>query len=114
MLKAGDLRYHVLTIQNPVLQKDSNGDDVQGWENLYTDVPAACIPSSVRQFMAAGANQSKILGRFVIRGRPGLEGKQRIIHRGRIYEVEGWLPDPESGVEYVTAPYGEGVSGGGF
>ena len=114
MLKAGDLRHHRITIQVRVLEKDSQGDDVWEWVNLYTGVPAAKVPLSVNQFMAAQAQQSRIKGRFVIRQRPGLDVKHRVLHNDLVYEIEGWLPDPESGREYITAPYGEGVNQGGF
>lgn len=114
MLKAGDLRYHVITIQNPLNTKDSQGEDIRDWETIYEDVPAALKPISVRDFMAAKVNQSEIRGRFVIRARPGLGGQQRVLYRGKAYDIEGWFPDPESGRDYVTAPYGEGVNQGGF
>lgn len=114
MLKAGDLRYHQITIQSPVMTKDSQGNDIQDWEDLYIDVPAALKPLSVRDFMAASAQQSEVRGRFVIRARPYLDDNQRVIYKGKIYDIKGWLPDPESGQEYVTAPYGQGVNLGGF
>jgi SPP1 family predicted phage head-tail adaptor len=114
MLKAGVLRHHRITIQVPVMTKDSNGSDIETWQNLYVDVPAQNIPLSVNQFMAAKASQSKIRGRFVIRNRPGLSARNRVIENGLAYDIEGWLPDPESGKEYVTAPYGQGVNPGGF
>lgn len=116
MLKAGDLRFHRLIIQISVMTKDSHGSDIEDWENLYDDVPARDVPLSVNQFISADAQQSEIRGRFVIRSRPGLGVKQRVIHKGRglVYNIKGWLPDPESGQEYITAPYGQGVNLGGF
>lgn len=114
MLKAGDLRHHRVTIQVRRVEKDSNGDDVVEWDDLYVNVPAAKKPISVNQFIAAKAQQSKIKGRFVIRARPGLSAMCRVLSDGLVYDIEGWLPDPESGREYVTAPYGEGVNRGGF
>lgn len=114
MLKAGDLRFHAITIQNPLNTKDSNGEDIRDWVTLYENVPAALRPVSVRDLIAAKANQSEIKGRFVIRNRAGLEDNQRVIYRGKAYDIAGWLPDPESGRDYVTAPYSEGVNQGGF
>lgn len=114
MLKAGDLRYHRLTIQVPVMTKDSQGSDIQEWETLYDKVPAKMVPLSVSQFISADAQQSKVRGRFVIRSRPGLEARHRVVTKGVAYDIEGWLPDPESGNEYITAPYGTGVNLGGF
>lgn len=113
MLKAGELR-HRIDIQSRILTQDSNGDNIEDWETLYPDVPAAVKPLSVGQFIAAGAAQSKIEGRFVIRYAPGLESTQRVVENGIIYDVHGWLPDPDSGLEYVTAPFSRGVNRGGF
>lgn len=116
MLKAGDLRHHRLTIQVSVMTKDSQGSDIQVWDTLYDNVPAQKVPLSVSQFISADAQKSKVKGRFVIRSRPGLdaEGLYRVITKGLAYEIGGWLPDPESGQEYITAPYSTGVNLGGF
>ena len=110
MLPAGKLRYHVINIDVSVNTKDSNGDDIQEWEELYTNVYAQKVPVSVQQFISAQANQAKVLGRFVIRARPYLQGANtRVRENGVVYQIGAWLPDPESGNEYFTAPYGEGV-----
>jgi SPP1 family predicted phage head-tail adaptor len=114
MLSSGDLRHHQITIQAPVLTKDSNGADIQDWEDVYENVNAKVVPLSVGQFIAASASQSKILGRLIIRSRPGLAANQRVLHRGQIYDIGEWLPDPESGHEFVTAPYSTHVNRGGF
>lgn len=114
MLKAGDLRYHRITIQKSITTKDSQGSDIQDWETIYEDVPAKKVPLSANQFMAAQSQQSQIKGRFIIRSRSGLEGSDRVIEDGKAYDIFGWLPDPESGNEYITAPYGTGVNNGGF
>lgn len=114
MLSAADLRFHIITIESKINDKDDDGNDIERWVVVHKDLPAAVKPLSVRHFVNAQAQQSKIRGRFVIRDCPGLEDGQRVIHRGKIYEIEGWLPDPDSGIEYVTAPYGQGVNLGGF
>ena len=36
----------------------------------------------------------------------------RILHRGKIYNIEGVLPDDESGLQWLTLPYSEGVKDG--
>lgn len=113
MLKAGELR-HRIDIQQKLLTKDSNGNEIEEWESVYSEVPAAVRPLSVGQFIAASAAQSKIEGRFVIRYAPGLDATQRVVENGIVYDVHGWLPDPDSGLEYVTAPFSRGVNNGGF
>jgi SPP1 family predicted phage head-tail adaptor len=114
MLAAAELARHRITIQRRVLTKDSNGEDIEDWEDVFIDVPAAVKPLSVRQFIAASAAQSAILGRFIVRYAPGLESTNRVVEDGIIYDISGWLPDPESGREYYTAPYTMGVNNGGF
>lgn len=115
MLKAGDLRYHRIAIQNKVMTKDSNGEDIISWVDAFdVRTPAKDVPLSVNQLIAANATQSRVKGRFIIRKMAGLNDSQRIISNGVAYDIEGWFPDPESGQDYVTAPYFQGVSGGGF
>lgn len=110
-LAAGRLRHRV-TIQSPVVEQDSNGSPVTNWVDTWVNVPAAIEPLSAREFIAAQAAQSEVKARIVIRWRPGLSATQRILHNGKIYNPAGWLPDPESGREYVTAPVSEGVNQG--
>lgn len=114
MLSAADLRYHVIDIQDPVMTKDSDGNDIQDWETVYPSVPAKVVPVSVNQMLAAKAVNSAVKGRFVIRARPGLRDNQRVIYKGEPYDILGWMPDPESGNEFVTAAYVARVNQGGF
>jgi SPP1 family predicted phage head-tail adaptor len=114
MIAAGEFRNHRITIQNPVFTKDENGSDIQTWETVYENIPAKKRPLSVNQFIAADAQQSEVRGHYVIRKMPGLRDDQRIIENGVIHDIKGWLPDPETGEDYVSAPYSEGVNRGGF
>ncbi|KPB96501.1 Head-tail adaptor protein [Pseudomonas syringae pv. maculicola] len=36
----------------------------------------------------------------------------RALHRGRIYNIHGALPDAKSGLEYLTLPVSEGLNNG--
>lgn len=109
MIAAGRLRYHRITIQNPVRTKDDDGNDILEFVNAFEAVPAEDKPLSVRDVIAAKAHDAQMKGRFVIRKRPGLRDDQRIISKGKAYDIAGWFPDPESGEDYVTAPYTEGT-----
>lgn len=109
-LGAGKLRHRV-TIQEPVEIRDSVGDVVIEWDDVAT-VWAAVEPLSVREFIAGQAMQSQVTARITIRQREGLTASMRILHKGRIYNPQGWLSDPESGLEYLTAPCTEGVNDG--
>jgi SPP1 family predicted phage head-tail adaptor len=104
---------HRVDIEKRVTQVDAQtglGADV--WLSLAKDVPAKVTPISVRDFIASQANQSQIVARIVIRRRDGLSANMRIKFRGQIYNPMGWLPDPDSGLEYLTAPCTQGTNAG--
>ncbi|MCK3852096.1 phage head closure protein [Pseudomonas sp. W2Jun17] len=110
-MRAGDLR-HRITIQRPVHTQDPvTGEMTPSWVDvakLWADVE----PVSVNQFVAAATNQSKVSARIVIRYRAGIDSTMRILHRDKIYNVEGVLADKVSGLEYLTLPVSEGVNDG--
>lgn len=108
---------HRVTIQRPVKKQQSDGSmKLMRWESVFENVPAAIEPLSVRDFIASQAAQSEIVARIVIRDRDGLTPEMRVVHERRgqvvVYNPSGWLPDPESGLEYVTAPCSLGVNDG--
>lgn len=109
-LAAGRLR-HRITIQQPENVQDSAGYMQTMWTDV-AEVWAAVEPASVREFIASQQMQSEIVARITIRYRAGLTAQMRILHRDRIYNPQGWLADPESGLEYLTAPCSEGVNDG--
>jgi len=50
---------------------------------------------------------------MVIRYRAGVLPTMRILHRGDVYNIEGPpLPDPDSGLEYLTILVAKGVNDG--
>lgn len=115
-LDPGKLR-HRITIQTPHVVQDVAGRSSTRWSNVATNVPAEIVPASVREFIASQQMQSQITARIVIRYRDGLTAQMRIIgetrpYVGRIFNPAGWLNDPESGMEYLTAPCSEGAADG--
>jgi SPP1 family predicted phage head-tail adaptor len=112
MSRAGQYRHRV-DIQDWVEVRDpETGGYTESWVTAFTNVPALIAPASGREFLAAAAIQSEIIARIVIRQRPGLNAKQRILHNGAIYNVHAWLPDTESGRDYVSAPVSLGLNEG--
>lgn len=110
-MQAGKLR-HQITIQEPVtVQNTDTGAVNKSWRDVAI-VWAEVYPLSAREFIAAQASQGKITTRITIRFRTGISHKHRIIFRGGIYNIEGVLPDPVSGREYLTLPCSEGVNDG--
>jgi SPP1 family predicted phage head-tail adaptor len=111
-LDPGRLRHRV-TIQRPVsVQNATTGKLSTSWANVAVNIAAAIEPLSVREFVAAHAMQSEITTRIVIRYRAGLTAEMRIVHGSKLYNPHGWLADPDSGLEYLTAPCSEGVNDG--
>lgn len=119
-LQAGKLRHRVRIEQyanvldefgEPV--RGDQGEHVKAWLEVAT-VWAAIEPLSAREFMQSASLQSQITARIVIRHRSGLDASMRIVHlaTGAIYNPAGFLPDKESGLEYLTIPVSAGVNDG--
>lgn len=64
---------------------------------------------SVKEFMAASAEQSEVRGYSQMRYRDDVSSGDRILFRQKAYGILGVMPDNESGLEHITAPYSEGV-----
>ena len=121
-IEAGRLRHRIrieqlvdlLDSNGEVIQDPSTGEVSRAWVEVAT-VWAAIEPLSAREFIAAQATQSKTVARVVLRFRDGLNAAMRLVHlrTGRpdvIYNPAAFLPDVESGLEYLTAPVSTGVS----
>lgn len=110
--RAGQFRHRIAIDQLILTQDPNSGAEIRKWEVLYPSVPAAIEPLSTREFISARSMQSKMVARIRIRYMDGLDATNRIRHLGKIYNVEGWLPDTDSGIDYLTAPVSEGVNNG--
>lgn len=110
-MDAGKLR-HRITIQRPARsQNPETGAITQTWEDV-APVWASVEPLSAREFIAAQSTQSRVTARIVIRYRDDIDASMRILHKGKIYNIEGVLPDNQSGREWLTLPCSEGVDDG--
>lgn len=109
-LQAGKLR-HKVTIQQRVSTQDSAGDIVSEWVD-WARVWAAVEPMSAREFLTAQTLESKVTTRITVRYRAGLDATMRILHRGKIFNIQGVLADKWSGIEYQTLPCSEGTNTG--
>lgn len=115
MIAAGKLRHRV-SLQRYVTTRDPDtGDVIQDWAEV-AKIWASIEPLSVREFNAAAASQSKVTTRIQIRYRDDVDHTMRIVHMKRsvakIYNIEGVLPDKDSGLEYITLAASEGVNNG--
>ena len=105
---AGKLRHRV-TIQQEVETQDPDTGAVSVSWVTYADRWAEYVAQSVREFIAAASVQSEVKGRFVVRADETVTPDMRVIHRGRAYGILGVMPDPDSGLEYMTLAVSEGV-----
>lgn len=112
-MDAGRLR-HRITIQDYryISQNQQTGEEVRQWTDFHS-CWAAVEPVSAREFVASQEKHSKVSARIMIRHASGINSAMRILHNGRVYNIEGMLTDKDSGLEYITMPVSEGVSDGG-
>lgn len=113
MLDAGRLRHRVTFQSRANVQDPVTGETVIVWADAWTNIAAAVEPLSARELIAAQAQHSEVSARIIIRALAGLTAQHRAIHNGRIYNIEGVIPDPDSGLEWLTLPVSEGASDGG-
>ncbi|HGO5393639.1 TPA: phage head closure protein [Klebsiella michiganensis] len=110
-MQAGKLRYRITLQARMQVQDPVSGAVETTWADIST-LWAEVAPLSAREFIAAQATQNEITTRITIRFRTGVTPKHRILYRGKIYNIEGVLPDANSGREYLTLPCSEGVNDG--
>lgn len=112
-MQAGKLRHRIDFQALSEVQDPASGEMLPGWETVWPKVPASVTPLSARDLIAAQAAQSEASARVVIRYRAGVLPTMRIIHRGEVYDIKGpALPDPDSGLEYLTILVAKGVNDG--
>lgn len=112
-MRAGSLRHRITFQKSGLVQDLGTGEMLPGWETVWADVPASVEPLSARDLIAAQAGQSEASGRMVIRYRAGVLPTMRILHRSDVYNIQGQpMPDPVSGLEYLTILVAKGVNDG--
>lgn len=105
-LAAGSLRHRIEIHAIDSIQ-DSDTGNMEPSYPLFANAWANVRPATVREFTAAGAEYSKVSIVVTIRYIAGVQRSMRIRHGERLYNIEGVLPDPISGREYVTLPCSE-------
>ena len=105
---SGKLRHKVQLQEQQITQDPVTGEMVTTWVT-YAEPWAEVVPMSGREFLSAGAEQSEVRGRIVIRYRDDVDASMRVVYRGKYYNIHAVLPDAESGLEHLTLMTGEGV-----
>jgi SPP1 family predicted phage head-tail adaptor len=83
-LDPSKLRHRVDIQKQKRAQVPGTGAFAVTWLNVWTEVPAAIEPLSVRDFISSQAMQSQITARITIRYRDGLTPDMRIKHGTKI------------------------------
>lgn len=100
-MKAGKLRHRIKFYKKQSV-RPIGGSATVTWEHMLT-LSASFEPLSVKDVINAKAADSQIVARCVIRYREDIDSTMQIVHKGRTYEIDGDpLPDPNSGIEYLT------------
>lgn len=110
-MQAGKLRHRITIQMRAQTQDPVTGESTFDWVDFGT-VWAAFEPLSARDFIAAQATQNEIKARVKMRFLSGVDDTMRLIHAGEVYNIEGVLPDAESGRRYLTLPVSSGASDG--
>lgn len=110
-MEAGKLRHRVTLQRQVTTQDDNTGEMLTTWQDV-AEVWAKVEPLSVREFVQSASGQVQLSARITMRYCAVVDATMRILHRGKIYNIEGLLADKVSGLEYLTLPCSEGVNDG--
>lgn len=113
MLDAGRLRHRVTIQSRQDSQDPVTGETIVTWADAWVNLAAAIEPLSADERIVAQAQRSEVTTRITMRTLPGLTAQHRLIHNGRVYNLAGVIPDPDSGLEWMTLPVSDGVNDGG-
>lgn len=106
---ASGKREHKVRIQAPTITQDPDTGEM---ETVWTTIAEPWVDmnyQSVREFVAAAAEQSEVRGYALALFRDDIDATMRIVHRGKYYGILGVFPDNETGREHMTLALTEGV-----
>lgn len=112
-MRLGPLRHKLRIEEQSQTQDATTGAVTATWAEVVT-IYGAIEPLSVRSFLAADAQQSKIEANIRIRYFPSLTQAMRIVDvaTGNVYNIEGLLPD-RTGRHSLLIPVSRGVNDAG-
>ena len=124
-MEIGSLR-HRITIETQSEVQDSNtGAVTELWTTYASNLPAAILPVSGREMLAAQAGTEGQRYRFVVRydSTLALVAKMRVSHESKYFNITEVIPDPtlrkfltliaEAGVRYTVDTDSEIIIDGG-
>lgn len=107
-MRAGSLR-HRITIQQATIKEDDPYRE-ESWGDYRKNVAAKVTFLSAKELVASGAELSEVKARIQVRYDKKINAKMRIIFREELYEIEGVMPDNESGLQWLTLVVNKGLT----
>jgi SPP1 family predicted phage head-tail adaptor len=91
MIPAGSLN-ELITLQEKVVSRGSNGQEVITWTDYATNVPARIRPIRGREFVALRAAQSDLSMEITIRYKTGVNTTMRLLWNSDPYDIVEMIP----------------------
>ncbi|TVP11801.1 phage head closure protein [Shewanella sp. KCT] len=107
-MNAGKYRHRIQVQKRTVTGQSSAGAEIVDWPEAF-NTRGSFSKLSAKDFIAANASQSQIIGQFTIRYRDISEGEYRLVWRGRTYKIIAFLPDRDSGRKELTLPISQDI-----
>jgi SPP1 family predicted phage head-tail adaptor len=124
-VEIGSLRHRITIETQSELQNSNNGAVADLWTTYASNLPAAILPVSGREILAAQAGTEGQRYRFVVRydSTLALVAKMRVSHESKYFNITEVIPDPtlrkfltliaEAGVRYTVDTDSEIIIDGG-
>lgn len=100
---------HRITIQQFKIDDDDPYREEE-WSDYRQNVAAKVTFLSTKELVASGAELSEVKARIQVRYDKKINAKMRIIFREELYEIEGVMPDNESGLQWLTLVVSKGLT----
>lgn len=104
-MRAGKLRHLVQLRRLVEVQDPTSGAVNKTYEDFGPLQYGSLEYLSVREYIGADVKAANVVARVVIRHMNGVKASMRVVvDGGETFEVQGVLPDLNSGREYLTLP----------
>ena len=98
-MRAGSLRHRITIQEFKVIDGPYQEEE---WSDYRTKVAAEVTFLSAKELVASGAEMSEVSARIKVRYDKNINAKMRIIFRDELYEIQGVMPENESGLQWMT------------
>lgn len=98
-MRAGRLR-HRITIEEKTVTQDAFGEPDATW-STYVKAWARVTPLTGREYMEAQAQSQSVSHEVRMRHRDGVTPEMRMVHGGRVFDIEAVLNEEERDRELI-------------